>query len=769
MKQFILILGILFNLNSFAQLKPVGSWTDHLPYQSGTSIATDGVLVYCATKTGLFTYNSLDNSIQTFSKVNLLNDINISQISYSRQASSLVIVYENSNIDILKNGRVINLPFLKNSTQSQKFINEIKIQGTLAYLSFGFGIMVLDLERTEIVDTYKFGPNGNAINVNSTETLGEFIYAATNAGIYQATLSDNLLDFNSWSKIPFKSSRPIFKLFKNQYLNIIVDENGISDSAFYLSNDQYFPIDSVSGKKYQAFSKTIDNQFIYYSLNDVIFLDTLSQPTKQFEFNNRLIAGGQTTFNNRYFVINTFDPLVEFDINSNLVKLITKPNGPFEKSIFDIEVSEKFIWSVGGRHTSSYNNGFNGGRVYRYDKFNWVNYINFYEPSLQDVIDLVSVTINPNDDNEVYFGSWSEGLIKFNNQLPFQTFGVDNSSLKEREALPGWVGVSETEFDENGNLWVTNTFNTNCLSVLKTNGSWKSFNFSDFLKSPETAIYDLLVDENGYKWIALERDNELLVFDDKGTIDNTSDDETILLTSEVGNGSIPGSRGLIMELDKDGALWLGSSDGIAVHYNPSNIFESGSKDFQRVIVFDGENNEIVLENANITALAIDGSNQKWIGTDNSGVLLLSEDGKETLLEFNVDNSPLFSNSINAIAIDDFTGEVYIATAEGLLSYRATATKGFENFNTVNVFPNPVRSNYEGSITIQGLLANSTVKITDISGTLINELKSDGGTVVWDGNNFNGRRASTGVYLLFMSGEDQDGDLETKVGKIMFVN
>ncbi len=769
MKQIFLILGLFFCLSSFGQLKPVGSWTDHLPYQSGTSIATDGVLIYCATQTGLFTFNSVDNSIQTFSKVNLLNDINISEIAYSKQASSLVIVYENSNIDILKAGRITNLPFLKNSTQSQKFINEIKIQGTLAYLSFGFGIMVIDLEKVEIVDTYKFGPNGNAINVNSTEIVGPHIFAATSSGIYQAELVNNLLDFNAWDKIPFKASRPIFKLFKNQFLNIIVDETGDSDSAFYLDNNQYLPIDSISGKTYKAFSETINNQYIYYGSQEVIFLDTLSSFVRRYNFNNRIVVGGQTTLNNRYFILNSFDPLIELDNNSSSIKLITKPNGPFEKSIFDIEVSKKYIWSVGGRHTSSYNNGFNGARVYRYDKFNWVNYINFHEPSLADVFDMVSVTINPQNENEVYFGSWSEGLIRLNDQPPFQIFGLDNSSLQQRDALPGWVGVSETEFDDNGNLWVSNTFTNNCLSVRKANGNWKSFNFSDFLKSPETAIYDLLIDDNGYKWLALERDNALLVFDDKGTIDNISDDETILLTSEVGNGAIPGVRGLIMELDKDGALWLGTSDGIAVHYNPSNIFESGSKDFQRIIVFDGENNEIVLENANITALAIDGANQKWIGTDNSGVLLLSEDGKETLLEFNVDNSPLFSNSINAITIDDFTGEVYIATAEGLLSYRATATEGSENFSNINVFPNPVRSNYEGSITIQGLVANSTVKITDVSGTLINEIKSQGGTVVWDGNNFNGRRASTGVYLLFMSGEDEEGDLKTEIGKIMFVN
>jgi len=766
---FSILLSFSF-LFSFCQLKPVGSWTDHLPYQSGTSITTDGELVYCATKTGLFTYNSIDNSIERYSKVNLLNDINPAKIEYSFQTKSLLIVYENSNIDILKDGRVINLPFLKNNPQSQKFINEIKLQGKLAYLSFGFGILVIDLEREEIVDTYKFGTNGNAINVNSTEVYNGKVYAATNAGLYQADLTANLLDFNSWSRLGFKSNHVIHKVFKNNFLNIITNEVAESDSTFFYDGQTFIPLPDISGKEFIALSKTLAGESIFFGSSETVFIDSSSNKTTSYTSNNQNIIAGVTTKNGRYFLLNPFDPLVELDNTSYNVVLSTKPNGPFAKSVFDIEVSENFVWAVNGRFDGAYNNGFNGARIYRYDKSNWTSFLDFAIPSLGGIFDVVSVNIDPENEARIFFGSWSGGLLKFNKDAPFfKQFDTGNSSLNDRKVLPGWIGVGETEFDQDGNLWVTNPYNINCLSVQKKNTEWKNFNFADRLQSAETAIYDIMIDENGYKWLALERDNAIIVFDDNGTIDDISDDRSILLTGETGKGSIPGDRGLIVESDKNGAIWLGSSDGIAVHFNPASVFETNSRDFQRIIVFDGENNEIVLENANITALAIDGANQKWVGTDNSGVLLLSEDGKETLLEFNVDNSPLYSNSISAIAIDDFTGEVYIATSEGLLSYRARATKGQDNFSSVNIFPNPIREDYKGPITIQGLVNNSTVKITDVNGTLINELKAQGGTATWNGNNFSGRRASTGIYLLFMSGEDEDSDLKTEVGKILFVN
>ena len=379
------------------------------------------------------------------------------------------------------------------------------------------------------------------------------------------------------------------------------------------------------------------------------------------------------------------------------------------------------------------------------------------------------MTIDPENENNVFFGAWGKGLYRYNNKGPFILYRDTNSSLNDRPAWRGWVGTGEGAFDDDGNFWTTNTYNKKALSVLKKNGLWKFFDFSDLIALDETVVYDLLIDDNGYKWIVLPRANSIIVFDDNGTIDNEADDRSIRLTSVEGQGNIPGSRGIKLEKDKDGTIWMGTSDGISVHFNPSRVFEEGQRDFQRIIFFDGENNSVVLQNTAIKDIAIDGANRKWIGTETGGVLLLSEDGKETLLRFTESNSPLLSNSINAITLDDETGEVYIATGNGLQSYRGNSTKETNSFAEVSIFPNPVRTNVDNTVTMQGLVGNSTIKITDVNGSLVNEVSSDGGTAVWNTRNFNGEQVPTGVYLLFLSGEDEDGDLQTEVGKVMIIN
>ena len=757
----------------FGQLKPIGSWTDHLPFQRGTAITTDGNILYCGTTTGIFSYNTIDNSINKFSKVNILNDVEIAQLKYSKEFSTLLVVYKNANIDIISNNQTINIPFIKLSGE-KKEVYEIKLQKNLAYLSTAFGITVIDLVKKEIVDSYKFGPNGDELKVNSSAILNNRVYAATDEGLYSALLSSNLLDFNSWSINSFNSNNRFLKLFETTNgLAVVSKTPGETEDSLFLFNGSTFTnIPDLSGLEFKSLTTNSKSDLIYNTRNRTLIIDTNLNVKSNFPRNNGNTVGGIVSNQNRVFLINTFHPLVELSSTQGNVILTTKPNGPFEDNIFDLDAKNGQVWAVGGGHDFAYNNAFRNGRIYHLSDGTWESYIDFAEPSLNGIFDILSVTINPEDENQVFFGSWARGMIEYRNQIPFRIYQDTNTNnaLKIRLALASdrWIPIGESAFDAEGNLWMTNSFQKNGMAVRKKDGSWKGFDFSNIYSEDETTLYDIAVDQNGYKWIALPKENAIIVYDDRGTIDNTSDDRSIKLTSEVGQGSIPGARGIKIEVDKDGLIWIGTSDGIAVHFNPGGVFD-GDRDFDRIIFFDGENNEIVLKNSTVKEIEIDGSNRKWIGTENSGVLLLSEDGKETILEFNEDNSPLLSNSINAITVDNKSGEVYIATSKGLLSYRGTAVDGSENFTNVSIYPNPVRADYTGNIAISGLLDNSTVKITDVSGTLVNELKSEGGQVLWDGNSFDGRRASTGVYLIFLSGEDEEGDLKTEIGKLLFVN
>ena len=174
----------------------------------------------------------------------------------------------------------------------------------------------------------------------------------------------------------------------------------------------------------------------------------------------------------------------------------------------------------------------------------------------------------------------------------------------------------------------------------------------------------------------------------------------------------------------------------------------------------------LLAEQQVQCIAIDGGNRKWFGTANSGAYLMNETGTKELLHFTVENSPLPSDNILSISVEPKSGEVFFVTAKGVVSYRGDATEAGNSFGEVYVFPNPVRPDYQGVVTIAGLAADVNVKITDIAGNIVYETTANGGQATWDGNNFSGRRVATGIYLVFCSNDDGS---ETFVTKLLFVN
>jgi hypothetical protein len=298
-----------------------------------------------------------------------------------------------------------------------------------------------------------------------------------------------------------------------------------------------------------------------------------------------------------------------------------------------------------------------------------------------------------------------------------------------------------------------------------------------------------MVTSQGQKWVQMRygtmNSNSVMVFTENGTPTNPADDQYRLLNSTPGNGNIPGTTLLAMAEDKNGEIWVGTEKGIGVFYSPENIFEGGNFDAQQILVTQGTHVQYLLENEAVTAIAVDGANQKWVGTDRGGVFLFSEDGTREIFHFTAEDSPLLSNRITCIAIND-DGNVFFGTDNGVISFRGSATPGGETNENVYAFPNPVREDYEGCIAVRGLVDKAQVKITDINGTLVfsgqaggtnttdceslNTAQAQtgvyGGQVVWDGKNFDGKKARTGVYLVYAS--DETGS-EKVVTKILIIN
>jgi len=748
----------------------VGQWKDYLSYKSGISVAEGGGKVYCATKSGIFSFNKADNSIDRLSKVNGLSDVEATVLNYNKYSNKLLIAYKNSNIDIIDNGTIINLADIKRkSIPGNKSINNIYFINQYAYLACGFGIVVIDMDKVEVSDTYFIGPNGGSINVRDITSDGTSFYVATDVGIYTALKSNpNLANYSAWS---------VMSGFPNGVYNAITEFNGKIYTNFskLLTTGAYFQ-DTAYVLNNNVWSFFIPpNGFTIKSLRN---------------YNNKLImtqSGAVTTFDTNlvvkeyfagYFSDITRAEDAVMDNSNNMWIADDKfglvgwrpgvgigayyPDGPSSANVVAMSVvDDNLAVAPGGGGDGYYIDG-----IYFYNGTSWTNTKGNYPPlvNLDTIFNINNVLVDPNNSKRVYAATGLAGVIEFYDGVPVKQYTSTNSSLQTL-TIPGYTPIwtSGLAIDAVNNLWIGNSGVPSSVSIKKGDGTWQALNFSSIIGTAPD-IGQILVDKTNQKWFVLARGGGIMVYNGTGEAPNSSNSKK--LSSAIGNGALPSTNIFCLAEDADGSIWVGTDKGITVFYSPSNLFSGQNFDAQQILVEQDGHVQILLETELIQSIAVDDANRKWIATANSGVFLMSADGTQQIYHFDQNNSPLLSNNVNSIAINHKTGEVYFGTAKGIISYRGTSTQGLDDYTDVYSFPNPVKHSYDGPIAIKGLVANTTVKITDISGTLVYETISEGGQAIWYGKNFNGDRVSTGVYMAFCT--SQDGTKKA-VTKILFVN
>jgi len=763
----------LFFTGSFSQGIAIGEWRDHLPYNNCISITEGEGVIYCATTKAVFSYNKSDNSIERLTKTNYLSDIGVSRVSYHKALKILLVAYTNGNIDLLEGSTVTNISDIKRKPiPGNKSINNILFIGNNAYLSCGFGIIVLDLTKKEIKDTYYIGTNGGHIEVFDIAFDGTKLYAATESGVYEANINDpSLSNYQSWTKhteMPHPDSKfnAITYFHNTLYVNlssVVYD----ADTLYKYSNGvwSYFN-PSYSANKYNL--RSYNDKMIVVTEGDVEIFDTTETSIEKiWTYNPGNPSPYDAIFdeedNNVVWIADKYKGIVK-NWNNSWSSSAYQPNGPSTTNVINMSVEGSNLWAAPGGYDGTWNNLWCHDGIFSFIDEEWNTYNSSNTPAFDTVIDIVSVCVNPSNPSNVFAGSWSNGLLEFKNNSLFEIYNQSNSTLTINTPPGGSIRVGGISFDTDGNIWVTNSGVNTALNVRTTDGIWKAFNFSGYVNNNE--VGNLVIDKNNQKWIILPRNVGLLIFDDNNTISNTSDDNIKKISNSVGNGNLPSNDIYSIAVDLEGEIWVGTDKGIAVFYNPENVFSGNNFDAQQILVNQDGFIQPLLGSEIVTAIAVDGANRKWIGTQRAGVFMVSADGTQQLEHFTEDNSPLFSNTINCIAIDQKTGEVFFGTDKGIISYKGTATIGGTEYTDVLVYPNPVSENYTGYIAIKGLVANADVKITDITGTLIYQTIAEGGQAVWNGKNYSGEKAKTGVYLVFCSNADGS---QTFVTKILIIN
>ncbi|MAW21393.1 MAG: hypothetical protein CMD16_03245 [Flavobacteriales bacterium] len=721
-----------------AQDVAIGHWKDYLSYNSASYITEAENKIYCVANGGLFYINKNDETINRLSKITGLSDVGIKQVAYSYELDIVIITYKNCNVDLLKNNHIINISDIKRKEITGiKSINNITIRKNIAYLSTSIGLILVDLENEEIKDTYNLGDASSAYKINGCAFLGDSIITATSQGLFYANVNDpNLSDYSSWS---------VFQAQTNEetYDNIVYGNGNINGDYWYETRSVNYNNSTLVRTKFDRVEITKDDG-AYIELTHL-------------KFENILYALNDDE--NIIWVADSVNGLLKF-INLDYQERFI-PSGPVRNEIYSLEYEENKLYQCHGGHANFGSNSLiNNGVSIKNNYDDWTNYDRY---KLGNARDILEVAVN---NGVEYYASWYHGIpqmkdgelvIKYDYQ---NTNGVLDTCWYSNNR----IRISDIKFDSEGNMWALSS-EVNHPLVLKTkDNNWYAYS----MNQNQVSLFfdDLLIDSYNQKWGVLGRGNGLFVYDDNRTFDNQNDDQYKLLNTNIGYGNLPSNQTYCLAEDLDGEIWIGTDKGITVFYDPAAIFSGYNFDAQQILITEGDYGQYLLSEERVKCIAIDGANRKWIGTEKSGIFLLSEDGLQQILHFTEDNSPLYSNNIVDIAINHENGEVFIGTSKGLISYRSDATIGAVKQGKTHVFPNPVKENYNGVITISKLVKNATVKITDIGGNLVFETIANGGQAIWDGKNKNKTRVSTGVYLVFST--DIYGE-EKVVSKILFIN
>jgi len=761
MKRFTFLLVALSFLLLSAAAQNKGKWHSYLAANNTTLVAEGNEYVFAVADGSLFSYGKEDNSLHYYSKENGLSDNQITNIAFHAGSNTLVVVYSNGNIDLTgEDNSVYNLPFLMNSSSVQdKTVHSIYLDKEMAYLSTAFGIVALNVKKKEIKETYRLNEP-----VSSVCILREDIYALVKGSILKASLKDNLIDPANWHAYPLSlsgtDSIQQIGVFQNT-LCLLAKGKGV----YYLSGNSFVSLlehgslvnIKTENGKLTAFSAS--ELYVYHSFTErdrgnMPGISDISSLKDAQTFWLATGTGGMTgisrTGANQYSIL--------VNINNH--------DGPKRNwDAFMKMHNNKLYIAGGGRWTNRF---WNAGTVMTYDtdSLKWNNLKN-----IDGFLDATCIAVDPDDENHYFVSSWGEGVFEFKDGQLIQHYDHRNSALStiypNSSSQYNYVRAEGVCFDNQKNLWMTNTGVADVIVVRKADGTWAKLGYSAI--SNPTLADKILIASNGHKWVNLVRADKsgLFVFDDNGTIDNTADDRSHyynFLTDDQGN-NIGISLFLCITEDKNGAIWIGSNRGVAIVSVPSRGVE-GTMSCRRITQKD-ENGALdyFLKDERINAIAVDGANRKWLGTESSGIYLVNEDGTTLIEHFTETNSPLLSNTIQSIAINDRSGEVFIGTNKGLISYMGDATKGSENYSNVYAYPNPVRPDFDQQVVITGLMQDSNVKITDLNGHLLAEGKSTGGQFSWNCRNASGKAVVPGIYLVLSSSPQAKESVVTKIAVI----
>ncbi|MBB5266469.1 ABC transporter substrate-binding protein [Algibacter amylolyticus] len=775
------ILFILFCLSPFIQFAQNYSaqWEGHFSYYNITKVVKGNNKIYAASGNAIFIVDVQSNNMEELTTVNGLSGETISTIFYSELYQLLVIGYENGLIEIVFDNdddvlSVVDIVDKPAIPADNKTINHFNAYQNVIYISTNYGISIYDLERLEFGDTYLIGDGGSQVAVKQTSVFNGAVYAACldSGGVKKGDISSlNLIDYNNWQSV---TSGNFIGVVTNEEKLYALNSNRVLFEVVNDTLNQLIRYDNIPVEL-----ESYNSNLVVTTQNVVFIYDSGFNLTSQVSVLEDFDTGfNSSVLDSENIYIGSSDfGVLKTAINNPIAFEEIHPDGPLRNDLFSLEYYNNDLWCVSGGYNFFYS--FVGGDrvrtgISRLKNNEWQNIpYDSINNAITNPYYLTATSINPTKPNQVFVSSYYSGLIEFEDAEPIELYTQDNSTLVPFAG--NFKLTAASTFDANGVLWLINGRVKEPLNKYE-NGRWTSYDFSEVIAVPnnENGFSKIVIDEStGTKFMGTYASGFI------GFNENNGNPQIRKVEGEDVNMSDPYVSALA--LDNRNQLWIGTLKGIRVLYNVSNFFGNDEIEVDEIIIEeDGIAKELLFEQF-ITEIEVDGSNNKWIGTTDAGLFYLSSDGQETIFHFTTDNSPLPSNSISDIEIDDKNGIVYIATTKGLLTFNSGGSSALQDLSSAYTYPNPVRPGFnfiEDKVKIKDISENVNIKITDIEGNLVAEAQSrinqryggynleiDGGTAYWNGRNLANNLVASGVYLIMLSDLDT---YETKVLKLMVV-
>lgn len=736
---FLLILHLPAGLNAQNT-----RWQDFFNYELVTEINQVGNRLYCTSSNALFYYDLEFNEVQKVSKANFLNAVEPTSVVYNSTYDYLIVGYKSGELDMLgeESYNFIEIPL--DEYQGSKQINHLSTLDNYMLISAAYGVSLFDLERREFSETAFFRQNGEYFTANESDFFDGQVFTASERGVFSHPLNDLIPNFNNW--------RPAQGLPAQNFAHI----QAFGNKLLAASGGNLYQYQNGNWGLFQNFGTINDlnanGDYLTVATNDrVVVLDQNLNTVSSNTFDSRVHCGIYA--NNQVFAGTKENGLVSFSSGESIF-----PDGPVSNNSFSVTATNNNIWLSPGAWVDYNSEAWN---TEGYSHYNGTEWIHISSAQLDHARDIVHISYHPQDISKAYVSTWGNefGLFEVVNDVPVIEYDFTNSTIVENILFGGPVmRLGGTDIDEDGNLFLTQAFIEEEINVIhkKTpDNQWTMLRLDNFSQG-RPGIVEPTAGGDGWVWVASPRGSGVVV---------TDMNEVYQIMNTEGTGNLPSPNVYTVCIDKNGTAWIGTQLGLRVKSNPIRELQAGNFETEPVVIVQNGIPEALLTDTAVNDIEADGSNQKWLATQGAGAFYVSEYGRETLFHFTEEDSPLPSNVVFDIGIDNTNGMVYFATDRGLVAYKGDAQDTGDSFGEVIAYPNPVRPGFQGDITIKGVAENADVRITDVVGNLIHKTRSSGGIVKWDQTNLKGQKVASGIYLVLMINSD---GMETATAKIAIV-